>query len=55
MFHAECACEWRVGFDCYVVLGAEGCDGGLGVEGVDFDLVYCGDEGSGGGEEFLEL
>lgn len=30
-------------------------EGGAGVEGVDFDLVYGGEVAGGGGEEFVDL
>lgn len=35
--------------------GAEGDEGGVGVEGVEFDLVDGGKEAGGGGEEFGDL
>lgn len=35
--------------------GAEGGEGGVGVEGVELDLVYCWEEAGGGGEEFCYL
>jgi hypothetical protein len=47
--------EGRVGLDDDVVGGAEGGEGGVGVEGVELDLVYGGEEAGGGGEEFFYL
>ena len=41
MLHPECSSQGSVGFDDDVVLLAETGDGGAGVEGVDFNLVYC--------------
>ena len=35
--------------------GAEGGQGGVGVEGVELDLVYGGEEAGGGGEELGDL
>lgn len=55
MAESHGARERSVGFDDDVVGGAEGCDVGAGVEGVDFDLVDGGFDARIGGEEFLKL
>ena len=55
MVHFPGSGEGRVGLDDDVVRGAVGGEGGVGVEGVEFDLVDGGEEAGLRGEEFGDL
>lgn len=55
MLHSQSAGERGVGLHGDVFGGAARDEGGVWVEGVEFDLVDCGADSRGGGEEFGDL